>query len=437
MLETVREFAAEQLDTLPEAEAVHAAHAGYFRHLAEDLDPPPFWPARDGLDALEIEHDNFRAALDWYRRADPAVALRLANRLTAFWSARGHFSEGRRRLGELLDTLGEVVTGSEAEWTRALNGAAWLATDQGDHATAEALLEASIAHARAWHDAVAEATALFFRGRGRLVVGDFAAGSPDIARALQLQTAAGDDAGEAAATWFAGLSYSAQGDVEAAAARFERSAELSERLGRPAVGARALQLLGLSRVELGDLPGARAVLAKGVPAVRDIGDRFAVPAGLTALAGLAAKGGRPRAALMLAGAVVEYERVNETYRPAVTRTYLDRWLTDARRTLGAAAAGLIDKGRRLTLDEAIALGLDDRPEDPSRTGPAPQLTRRESEVAQLVARGLTNREVAAQLYLSVRTVEVHVDRILTKLGFHTRTQLAAWAHAQGLLSQGT
>ena len=48
-------------------------------------------------------------------------------------------------------------------------------------------------------------------------------------------------------------------------------------------------------------------------------------------------------------------------------------------------------------------------------------------MAQLVARGLTNREIAARLYLSVRTVEVHVDRILTKLGFHTRTQLTAWA----------
>ena len=430
MLETVREFAAEQLAARPEAGAVHVAHAAWFRQLTEDLDPPPFWPARDGLDALELEHDNFRAALDWYRRADPAAALWLANRLTAFWSARGHFSEGRRRLGELLD----VVSGEDAERVRALNGAAWLATDQGDHAAAEVLLEQSIPRARAGHDAVTEATALFFRGRGRLVVGDFAAGRSDIARALQLQTAAGDDAGAAAATWFAGLFHSAHGEVEAAAARFERSAELSERLGLPAVGARALQLLGVCRVELGDLPGARAVLAKGVPAVVDIGDRFAVPAGLTALAGLAAKGGRPQAALMLAGAIVEYERVNETYRPAVIRTYLDRWLADARATLGTAATALVDKGRRLTLDEAIALGFDDRPEGSRR---AAELTRRESEVAVLVARGLTNREVAGQLYLSVRTVEVHVDHILTKLGFRTRTQLAAWAHAEGLLPEDT
>ena len=434
MLETVREFAAEQLAVLPEAAAVHAAHAAYLFELVEGLDPPPFWPARDGLDALELEHDNFRAALDWYRSADPATALRLANRLTAFWSARGHFSEARLRLGELLDLAdGDAVTGLAAERVRALNGAAWLATDQGDHAAAEALLERSIAHARAGQDVVAEATALFFRGRGRLVAGDFAAGPRDIARALQLQTASGDDAGAAAATWFAGLSHSAQGEVEAAAARFERSAELSERLGLPAVGARALQLLGVCRVELDDLAGARAVLAKGVPAAVDIGDRFAVPAGLTALAGLAAKSGRPRAALMLAGAVVEYERVNETYRPAVIRDYLDRWLADARTTLGAAAAGFVDQGRRLTLDEALALGFDDQPE----RGAISRLTRRESEVALLVARGLTNREVADRLYLSVRTVEVHVDRILTKLGFHTRTQLAAWAHAEGLLTRDT
>jgi len=60
-----------------------------------------------------------------------------------------------------------------------------------------------------------------------------------------------------------------------------------------------------------------------------------------------------------------------------------------------------------------------------------------AEVAQLVASGLANREIAARLYLSVRTVEVHVDRILTKLGFHTRTQLTAWAHEQGLMTGNT
>jgi DNA-binding CsgD family transcriptional regulator len=57
---------------------------------------------------------------------------------------------------------------------------------------------------------------------------------------------------------------------------------------------------------------------------------------------------------------------------------------------------------------------------------------RETEVSVLVARGLTNRDIAAQLFLSVRTVEVDVDHILTKLGFRTRTELAAWAYEEGL-----
>ena len=68
MLETVREFAAERLAELPVHERVRAAHAGAFAALVKDLARPPLWPDRAGLDLLELEHDNFRAALDFYRR---------------------------------------------------------------------------------------------------------------------------------------------------------------------------------------------------------------------------------------------------------------------------------------------------------------------------------------------------------------------------------
>ena len=427
MLETVREFAAGRLNTLPDAAAIRAAHAAQFGRLAKDLARPPCWPARDGLDLLELEHGNFRVALDWYRREDPSAALRLANRLTAFWSARGHFSEGRRRLGELL----ELVPDHDPGRVDALSGAAWLATDQGDRASAIPLLDESIERARATHDVVREATALYYRGRAKQIIGDPAGGAADIERAWELQADGGADL--AAALWWAGAAAMFEDDLGLAIERFERCAELSGALGLPAIEARALQLLGVSRLELGDLHGAKSALGKGVPAIADIGDRFAIPVGLSALAGLAAKGGRPRAALRLAGAAAAYEEVNQTYRPQKIRAFLDAWLAPVRTTVGTAAAKLFDEGRGLAPGQAIVLGLDDKTEDRRQGGgPSASLTRREREIAALVATGLTNREIAGQLYLSVRTVEVHVDHILSKLGFRTRTQLAAWVQEEGL-----
>ncbi|HEX5914658.1 MAG TPA: response regulator transcription factor, partial [Rubrobacter sp.] len=98
------------------------------------------------------------------------------------------------------------------------------------------------------------------------------------------------------------------------------------------------------------------------------------------------------------------------------------------------------KGRAMTLDEAVeyALSEDDSsmiatrtPEQTSATAPRPSaLTRREREVAKLVARGLTNRQIAEELVLSERTVENHVRNVLKKLKLPSRSEVAAWVEAQ-------
>ena len=75
-------------------------------------------------------------------------------------------------------------------------------------------------------------------------------------------------------------------------------------------------------------------------------------------------------------------------------------------------------------EEASAVG--NRP-----TGGSPALTERELEVAELVAKGMTDREIAAELVISQRTAESHVQHILTKLGFRSRAQIAAWAATRG------
>jgi len=167
----------------------------------------------------------------------------------------------------------------------------------------------------------------------------------------------------------------------------------------------------------------------------EVGDRWVVQIGLAGFIGLAAKTGRPRLALRLAGAGNAYRDANEFSMPVPIEEIVDRWLAPARARAGPSAARLVAEGRRLTPEEAVDLVLANEPDDAPRPGSRPTLTRREAEVAALAARGLTNRDIAAQLFLSVRTVEVHVDHILTKLGFHTRTQLAAWALEAGLSSE--
>jgi DNA-binding NarL/FixJ family response regulator len=68
--------------------------------------------------------------------------------------------------------------------------------------------------------------------------------------------------------------------------------------------------------------------------------------------------------------------------------------------------------------------------EPATTDSESPLSRREQEVAQLVARGLTNRQIAEELFVSERTAENHVQHILAKLGLSNRTQIATWSGAK-------
>jgi predicted ATPase/DNA-binding CsgD family transcriptional regulator len=430
MLETVREYAAERLSELPEAARVRDAHAATFLALAEDGNRALTGPQEKGwLDRLRSEHDNLRAAIDWYRQKSPSSGLRLASAMSTFWTMRGHFTEGRARLGALLD----VGTERTATRVSALNAAGTLAIDQGDYADAFARLQESFELSREIDDRRGEGMAALYLARASIASQRPADAGPFVERGLALLREVGDPGGIALGFLYAGLSANFTDRLEEACEAFAKGVDMCRDLGFRSLGARTLQLLGHTRIELGDLRGARQALQEALPVSVDLGDHWVVPLELGGFAGLAAKTGRPRRALRLAGAGAAYSELGEFRMPPIMLSRLDGWLAPARKALGGAAGQAFAEGRAMRLEEGVAYALANEPEEAWRPGPRRELTRRELEVAGLVARGLTNREIADQLHLSVRTVDAHVDHILTKLGFNTRTQLVAWAYEAKVL----
>ncbi|WP_408642282.1 helix-turn-helix transcriptional regulator [Saccharopolyspora indica] len=109
--------------------------------------------------------------------------------------------------------------------------------------------------------------------------------------------------------------------------------------------------------------------------------------------------------------------------------YRSRAEERARAALGDSAFGkAVAETANLSILEGLAAAVREKPQ-PSVAARKPRqgpLTRREFQVAEAIAQGLSNKEIAARLVISQRTAEAHVEHILTKLDFGSRTQVAAW-----------
>ena len=178
MLETIREYALEKLEANGEEAFTKRAHAAYCLVLAEEeATEQSGAEAAEWLVRLGLEHDNFRAALEWLTQTkDVDWGLRLGTALFRFWEIREFLAEGRDRLGRLLKLTG-AATPTKLRM-RALFAAGVLAGAQGDFATAEALIRESQDMTRQLHDQQGVAVSL-----NALAV--FAQNRSDFAVALQ------------------------------------------------------------------------------------------------------------------------------------------------------------------------------------------------------------------------------------------------------------
>jgi DNA-binding NarL/FixJ family response regulator len=141
----------------------------------------------------------------------------------------------------------------------------------------------------------------------------------------------------------------------------------------------------------------------------------------------------PEAALRLVSAITRWRKETglSVYEHHRAYKHYDALATARAAVSKTKALAALRAGEAMKRTEAIALArslVEERPERPDD-----RLTKRELENARLVASGLSNKEIAARLHLSVRTVEGHVERVLKKLDLRSRVQIATWAAERDLL----
>jgi predicted ATPase/DNA-binding CsgD family transcriptional regulator len=433
LLDTIGEFGLAKLRGRGNERALRRRHRAYYAALAARQEA--FGPGRaEWIAALDADHENLRAALRFClaEPAEAAAGAQIACDLWRYWETRGHLTEGRRVLAALLDQLGPACPARP----RALWTAGFLAQFQGDIPAARRLLEASLSAARQAGDVNAEAWASSFLGWVVYYGGDAGQGHALAQTALRLHRKAGDRTGVVLALMQIGYIHMCAGEAEPAACWFTRCADLCRDSGNAWYHAYSQWGLAVSALLRGDHEGARRLGFEALRTIRCMDDAMGVVLCIDALGWAAAAGHEAvRAVTLAAAAAAAWAAIPATPADPL-RAHHDEALRVARAALpGAEYRAAFAKGGAMDSAEAVAFALGEqaRPRpDAGRPGPGQpgRLTRRERDVAALVARGQSNGQIAASLVISVRTVETHVQHIMDKLGCGTRAQIAAWSAAR-------
>src|SRR5215469_11297711 len=420
-LETIRQFGRERLAASGEEASTLRRHRDWIVALAERAGKE--WHGANQaswLDRIEKEIGNIRVVLEHcLRQAGEAdVGLGIA---------------GRRWLDALLD----VERGPSPGRAKALAASAILAAF--DARAARHLLEESLALAQQFGLVADTAFAMSWLSAYMAREGDLAASLALAKQARDLYEQLQDPSGVAQAQLtIAGVEL-AHGRKKDAVAQLELSIGLLAEIGEQWMRATALSKgLSIEYWRQGRFAEAAECQKQSLKLMRALDDRSGAPLSIELLAWIASAEGHAERAACLFGASKATWGAWPATLPEPFQTARTKAETAARDRLGETAyAAAFGRGTQMNFADAIAYALEEKPSARTRQSSVREgLSRRELEIAALVAEGLSNKQIAARLVIGQRTAETHIENIMNKLGVNTRAQVAAWAVAHEVGASG-
>jgi predicted ATPase/DNA-binding CsgD family transcriptional regulator len=429
MLEIIRAYGHERLADSGQETSLRLRHRDYFAEVTAELYVNWFGPRQIEILAwMRAERDNLRAALDLClsERDEESQAVILASAIAGQTLVHGFLGEGRHWIDRVLATFDSPST----ERARLLWVDGWLALNQGDLAGGVLQLEASREASARIEDVHEAAMATIYLGVAHMMDGDVHAATRLYEGELDGARGMDDPMGSAVAASRLGAASFLLGDADRGASLLNEAIELSEACGELWHKAEAMWELSILTWQQGDLEKATDLASETLRIQRSFGHTVGTAQSFEALAWIAeSEASHERAAKLLGAADSLWRATDASLFPHLAE-YHERCDKGARRALGNQSFSLTyHRGANASVSENVAYSLGEEPEEARGVVDGPTnggLTNRETQVADLVAEGLSNKGIATRLVISQRTAEAHVEHILSKLGFTSRTQIAAW-----------
>ncbi|HLN70794.1 MAG TPA: LuxR C-terminal-related transcriptional regulator [Streptosporangiaceae bacterium] len=440
MLESLREYAAEQLASHAEAEETRARHAEHYAGLAAQfeaslgLSEEKTWLLRVGR-----HHADLRAALDYCLGAGrDGWALWLATALGWYHYTHGDLDHGQALVDAVLlqtaDSYDLAAMSDDAAaggQTGVLIAAGVLAFATGEMGRAQDLLRSALERSEGRGNARRAAFACAFLGHVARAGGEWDASADWHRRAEARFREEGSMQGVAWARHDLGLLARDHGDLEGAAELLRASLRDFRQLDYPWAVAWSAWGLGTTLSAQGRLEEACPLLAEALRIYTEVNDPRGVAQCLEALAHVASERAHYENAARLIGAAAALRERLAARQPEAEQARSSAVEQVLSRALGPQDADmLIHAGRTMpaqqAADLALAVALGTAPGDSDRSHQVP-LTPRERQVAALVASGRTNRQIGRVLGISEKTAEVHLHHVMSKLDARSRAEVAAWA----------